>query len=219
MSKQSDEIVTDEESHPVNLTDHIPVGEHVEEVEESGKRVRYRGVFLLPSLFTLGAVFAGFYAIIASMNNQFESAAMAIVVAGILDGLDGRIARLTNSQSAFGAELDSLSDMVSFGVAPALIAFSWGLQPLGRLGWAIAFIYVAGTALRLARFNTQIGLADSRIFTGLASPAAAGLVISLVWLCADHGYVGAAIPIEMSVMAGIVVGNRRRTNGDKYKIQ
>lgn len=181
----------------------IPISEHVEEVSEGGKQVRRRGVYLLPSIFTMGALFAGFYAVVAAMNEQFVSAVLAIVVAGVLDGLDGRVARLTNTQSAFGAELDSLSDMVSFGVAPGLIVFSWGLGPLGRFGWALTFIYIAGAALRLARFNTQIDTADRRYFSGLASPAAAGLIVSMVWLAVEHGFHGDAVPTELSVITGI----------------
>ena len=158
----------------------IPVSEHIEEVSVGGQRIRRRGVYLLPSIVTMGALFAGFYGVVAAMNGQFESAVLAVIAAGFLDGMDGRVARLTNTQSAFGAELDSLADMVSFGVAPALVVFSWGLGPLGRFGWAFAFIYIAGAALRLARFNTQIDTADKRFFSGLASPAAAGLIVSMV---------------------------------------
>ena len=142
-----------------------------------------KGVYLLPNLFTTGALFSGFYAVIASMNGQFEAAAIAIFVAMLFDGLDGRVARMTNTQSAFGAEYDSLADMVSFGVAPALVAFTWALDDLGKLGWFAAFIYVAGTALRLARFNTQIGSVDKRYFIGLPSPAAAAAVAGLIWVC------------------------------------
>ncbi|UTA47327.1 CDP-diacylglycerol--serine O-phosphatidyltransferase [Simiduia sp. 21SJ11W-1] len=157
------------------------VDEHVEVVEEDGKKVRHKGIYLLPNLFTTGALFSGFYAVIAGMNQNFEAAAIAIFVAMLLDGLDGRIARLTNTSSAFGEQYDSLSDMVSFGVAPALVMFSWALQDLGKFGWAAAFTYCAGGALRLARFNTQIGVVDKRYFIGLASPAAAALVAGTVW--------------------------------------
>lgn len=157
------------------------VDEHVEVVLENGKKVRHKGIYLLPNLFTTGALFSGFYAIIAGMNGNFEAAAIAIFVAMLLDGLDGRVARLTNTSSAFGEQYDSLSDMVSFGVAPALVMFSWALQDLGKLGWAAAFTYCAGAALRLARFNTQIGVIDKRYFIGLASPAAAALVAGTVW--------------------------------------
>ena len=140
----------------------LPIDEHEEIVSEDGRKVRRRGIYLLPNVMTLGALFSGFYAIIAVMSGNFNEAGWAIFIAGILDGLDGRIARLTNTQSAFGAQFDSLSDMVSFGVAPALIMFSWAFEPLGRLGWAASFIYMACAALRLARFNVQLGTVDRR---------------------------------------------------------
>ena len=162
------------------------IEEVVEEKEENGKKVRHKGIYLLPNLFTTGALFSGFYAIVAGMNGDFSQAAIAIFVAMVLDGLDGRVARLTNTQSSFGAEYDSLADVVSFGVAPALVAFSWMLQDLGKFGWIAAFVYVAGTALRLARFNVQVGQADSKWFTGLPSPSAAAIVAALVWVL--HGY-------------------------------
>jgi len=151
------------------------------EQEQQSVKPRSRGIYLLPNLFTTGALFCGFYAVVAGMNGQFDSAAIAIFVAMVLDGLDGRVARMTNTQSAFGAEYDSLSDMVSFGVAPALVTFSWVLSDAGKFGWFCAFIYVAGAALRLARFNTQIGSVDKRYFVGLPSPAAAAAVAGLVW--------------------------------------
>ncbi|MFV8784195.1 CDP-diacylglycerol--serine O-phosphatidyltransferase [Microbulbifer sp. SA54] len=160
----------------------LPVDEHIEEeVSASGKKVRARGVYLLPNLITTGALFSGFYAIIAGMNGNFEAAAIAIFAAMILDGLDGRVARLTDTQSAFGVQYDSLSDMVSFGLAPALVVFNWGLGPLGKLGWAAAFLYAACAALRLARFNTQVDTVDKGVFIGLASPTAAAIVASMVW--------------------------------------
>ena len=137
----------------------ILVEEHEEEVSENGKPVRRQGIYLLPNLFTTGGLFAGFYAVIAAMRGDFESAPIAILAALVLDGLDGRIARMTNTQSKFGAEFDSLADMVSFGVAPALVMFSFALHELGKFGWSAAFIYVACAALRLARFNTQIDTA------------------------------------------------------------
>lgn len=182
----------------------LPISEHVEVVSEDGKRVRRRGVYLLPNLFTMGALFSGFYAIVAAMGGDFDNAGIAVFVAGVLDGLDGRVARLTNTQSAFGAQLDSLSDMVCFGVAPALVVFAWGLGPLERVGWACTFIYIAAAALRLARFNVQLETADKRFFSGLASPTAAGIVASMVWLAYDRGMQGDAIPFELSVLAGIV---------------
>ena len=158
--------------------------ENSESTQESVKP-RNRGIYLLPNLFTTGALFSGFYAVVAGMNGDFASAAIAIFVAMVLDGLDGRVARLTNTSSAFGAEYDSLSDMVSFGVAPALVSFSWILSSAGKFGWFAAFIYVAGAALRLARFNTQIGSVDKRYFIGLPSPAAAASVAGLVWACVE----------------------------------
>lgn len=149
---------------------------------EPERQKPHKGVYLLPNLFTTGALFSGFYAVIASMNGQFEAASIAIFVSMLFDGLDGRVARMTNTQSPFGAEYDSLADMVSFGVAPAIVAFTWALDDLGKLGWFAAFLYVAGTALRLARFNTQIGSVDKRYFVGLPSPAAAAAVAGLIWM-------------------------------------
>lgn len=141
-----------------------------------------RGIYLLPNLFTTGGLFAGFYAIVASMQGRYEPAAVAIFVAMIMDGVDGRLARLTNTQSDFGKEYDSLADMVSFGLAPALVMYVWALQPLGKLGWLAAFLYAAGAALRLARFNTMVGVINKRYFQGLASPAAAAVVAGMVWV-------------------------------------
>ena len=149
--------------------------------------LRRQGIYLLPNLFTLGALFAGFYAVVQGMENNFELAAVAIFAAMVLDGLDGRVARLTHSQSAFGAEFDSLSDMVSFGVAPALVMYEWTLKGFGKLGWLVAFIYCAGAALRLARFNTMLAVSDKRYFTGLPSPAAAALAAGLVWIVHAYG--------------------------------
>jgi CDP-diacylglycerol--serine O-phosphatidyltransferase len=151
---------------------------------------RRRGIYILPNLFTTASLFAGFYAIVQAMNGRYEYAAVAIFVAMVLDGLDGRVARLTHTQSAFGAEYDSLSDMVSFGAAPALIAYEWAMRGLGKWGWIAAFIYCAGAALRLARFNTNLGTVDKRYFQGLPSPAAAALVAGLVWVTTDNGYTG-----------------------------
>jgi len=148
--------------------------------------LRRQSIYLLPNLFTLAALFSGFYAIVQAMNGKFEHAALAIFAAMILDGLDGRVARMTHTQSEFGAQFDSLSDMVSFGVAPALIMYSWGLSGFGKLGWAVAFIYCAGAALRLARFNTNIEVVDKRFFQGLPSPAAAALVAGLVWINIEY---------------------------------
>jgi CDP-diacylglycerol---serine O-phosphatidyltransferase len=147
--------------------------------------LRRRGIYLLPNLFTTAALFFGFYAIVQAMNGHFEQAAIAVFIAMVLDGLDGRVARLTRTQSEFGAEYDSLADMVSFGAAPALIMYVWALQPLGRLGWIAAFVYCVGAALRLARFNTNIDVVDKRFFQGLPSPAAAALVAGFVWIVDD----------------------------------
>ena len=160
----------------------FPIDEHEEVVSEGGKKIRRRGIYLLPNLLTLGALFAGFYAIIAGMNGDFNKAGWAILIAAVMDGLDGRVARMTNTQSAFGAQFDSLSDMVSFGVAPALIMFSWALSSLGEAGWAASFIYMSCAALRLARFNVQLGTVDKRFFVGLQSPVAAGLVTFVAWV-------------------------------------
>ena len=156
-------------------------------------KLRERSIYLLPNLFTTGALFAGFYAVVQAMNGRFEHAAVAIFLAMVLDGLDGRVARLTHTQSAFGAEYDSLSDMVSFGVAPALVLYVWALQPMGKLGWIAAFIYCAGAALRLARFNTKLDESDKRYFQGLPSPSAAALLAGLVWVMHENGVSGADI--------------------------
>ena len=167
---------------------------------------RQRGIYILPNLFTTAALFAGFYAIVQAMQGSFANAAVAIFVAMVLDGLDGRVARLTNTQSAFGAEYDSLSDMVSFGAAPALVMYEWALKDLGNLGWIAAFIYCAGAALRLARFNTTIDSIDKRFFQGLPSPAAAALVAGLVWVMNDNGVAGADViwfAAALTVFAGL----------------
>ncbi len=152
--------------------------------------IRRRGIYLLPNLFTTAALFCGFYAIVQAMNQRFDYAGIAIFVATVLDSLDGRVARLTNTQSEFGAEYDSLSDMVSFGAAPALVVYEWALKGMGKLGWIAAFIYVAGAALRLARFNTNIAIVDKRFFQGLPSPAAAALVAGFVWVMSDYAVAG-----------------------------
>jgi CDP-diacylglycerol--serine O-phosphatidyltransferase len=197
---------SDSENEPAAVapTLDLLVDEHEEEVSENGQTVRRQGIYLLPNLFTTGGLFAGFYAIVAAFRGDFESAAIAIFVAMVFDGLDGRIARLTNTSSKFGAEYDSLADMVSFGVAPALVMFSWGLGELGKFGWSAAFIYVACGALRLARFNTQIDTADKNFFTGLASPAAASILASTVWVCHDLGWEGGAVSYELSVVMALL---------------
>jgi CDP-diacylglycerol--serine O-phosphatidyltransferase len=153
-------------------------------------RPRRKGIYVLPNLFTLAALFGGFYAVVMAMNGRFDLATIGVFCAMVLDSLDGRVARMTNTQSTFGEQMDSLSDMVSFGAAPALIVYEWGLKGLGKLGWIAAFVYCASAALRLARFNTNIGVVDRRFFQGLPSPAAAALVMGLIWLLDDAGYRG-----------------------------
>ncbi len=150
----------------------------------------HKGIYLLPNAFTTAALFSGFFAIVQAMNLRFDIAAVAIFVSMVLDSLDGRVARLTNTQSDFGAEYDSLADMVSFGAAPALVIYEWSLRGLGNWGWVAAFVYVAGAALRLARFNTNLAVADKRFFQGLPSPASAALVAGFVWVFEDLRYVG-----------------------------
>src|SRR5574343_1100636 len=151
-------------------------------------RPRRKGIYILPNSITLCALFCGFYAVVMAMHGRFETACIAIFCAAVLDALDGRVARMTNSQSAFGEQMDSLSDMVSFGAAPALIVYEWALKGLGKAGWIAAFVYCACAALRLARFNTNIGVVDKRFFQGLPSPAAAALVIGFIWVLDDAGY-------------------------------
>jgi CDP-diacylglycerol--serine O-phosphatidyltransferase len=168
--------------------------------------LRRRGIYLLPNLFTTGALFAGFYAIVQSMNGKFEHAAVAIFIAMVLDGLDGRVARMTHTQSEFGAQYDSLSDMVSFGVAPSLVIYEWALRGLGKWGWFAAFIYCVATALRLARFNTNIDIVDKHYFQGLPSPAAAALVAGFVWVMLDYGYSGESVrwyAMTLTIFAGL----------------
>jgi CDP-diacylglycerol--serine O-phosphatidyltransferase len=151
---------------------------------------RRRGIYVLPNAITLAALFSGFYGIVMAMNGRFEVACIAIFCAAVLDSLDGRVARMTNSQSAFGEQMDSLCDMVSFGAAPALIVYIWGLKDLGKAGWIPAFVYIAGAALRLARFNVNIGVVDKRFFQGMPSPAAAAMVMGLIWVMDDAGFKG-----------------------------
>ena len=150
--------------------------------------IRRRGIYLLPNLFTTGALFSGFYAITSAMNAHYDISVVAIFVAMILDGLDGRVARLTNTQSEFGAQYDSLSDMLSFAVAPALVMYLWAFSTLGKVGLFAAFVHTAGGALRLARFNTQLTSADKRYFQGLPSPAAAAILAGFIWLCLEHNW-------------------------------
>lgn len=164
-----------------------------DDIAASNKPLRRRGIYLLPNAFTTAGLFCGFYAIVMAMNHRFEYAAVAIFAAMLLDTVDGRVARATHTQSEFGAQYDSLADMVSFGAAPALVMYIWALQDLGKLGWLAAFVYCAGGALRLARFNTNIEVVDKRYFQGLPSPAAAALVAGFVWLMNDLGYAGAEL--------------------------
>lgn len=169
--------------------------------DKPGKtKLRRKGIYILPSLFTTASLFAGFYAIIQAMNGTFENAPLAIFIAMVLDALDGRVARLTHTESEFGTQYDSLVDMVSFGVAPALIMYEWALTGMGKLGWMAAFIFAAGAGLRLARFNVQVGVADKRYFRGLPSPAAAALVMGFIWVLNSYGIPGR----EISILALIV---------------
>ena len=167
------------------------------------KKVKRNGIYLLPNLLTTAGLFSGFYAVVMSMNGHFEQAAIAIFVAMVFDGLDGRVARITNTQSAFGAEYDSMADMLSFGVAPALVAYNFGLSEMGKFGWLAAFIYVACAALRLARFNTQIETADKRFFQGLASPAAAAVVAGMVWVSIDYDINGKDYGLVVAIVTGL----------------
>ncbi|HNB43504.1 MAG TPA: CDP-diacylglycerol--serine O-phosphatidyltransferase, partial [Burkholderiaceae bacterium] len=175
-------------------------------------RPRRKGIYILPNLFTLGALFGGFYAIVMAMNGRFENACIGIFCAAVLDSLDGRVARMTNTQSAFGEQMDSLADMVSFGAAPGLIAYEWALKGLGKAGWIASFVYCACAALRLARFNTNIGIVDKRYFQGLPSPAAAAVVIGFIWVMDDAGFKGVSqlpwlawVAFGMTLFAGLTM--------------
>ena len=181
---------------------------------------RRRGIYLLPNLFTTGGLFGGFFAIIAASQGRYEAACVAIFISAILDGIDGRVARLTNTQSEFGVQYDSLADLVSFGMAPALVMYYWALSSFkldgvthGKLGWLAAFLYAACAALRLARFNSQVGTVDKRWFIGLASPAAAGLMASFVWTANDLGWAGRElrhVALGVTVVAGLLMVSRIR---------
>jgi len=179
---------------------------------------RRRGIYLLPNLFTTGALFAGYYAMIAAINHRFELAAIAIFVAMILDGMDGRIARLTNTQSDFGVQYDSLSDLVSFGLAPALVMYQWSLFDAGKLGWTASFIYAASAALRLARFNTQAASMDKHFFQGLPSPSAAAVIAGLIWLGDAQGLTGTdvlIIALPLTVVTGVLMVSNIRYHSFK----
>jgi len=192
---------------------------------DTSKSTPHKGVYLLPNLVTTAALFSGFYGILAGINGQFEKAAIAIFVAMILDGLDGRVARWTNTQSEFGEQYDSLSDLVSFGLAPALIMYQWALVHMntvgaawGKLGWMAAFIYVACAALRLARFNVQSEEVDNRYFIGLASPAAAAIMVGMVWVFQDLDVSGKSIQIPallMTLFAGLLMVSNVKFNSFK----
>jgi len=187
-------------------------------------RMRDRGIYLLPNLLTTGALFAGFYAVVQAMNGRFEHAAVAIFIAMVLDGLDGRVARMTHTQSAFGAEYDSLSDMVSFGVAPALVIYEFALQGMGKLGWIAAFVYCSGAALRLARFNTQHEtVTDKRYFQGLPSPAAAALIAGFVWVMVEYGVAGEDVrwlAAAIALLGGLtMVSNFRYYSGKEINLR
>jgi CDP-diacylglycerol--serine O-phosphatidyltransferase len=183
---------------------------HEDEIAQEGVVVRKRrkGIYILPNLFTLAALFGGFYAVVMAMNGRFDLAAAGVFVAMVLDSLDGRVARMTNTQSAFGEQMDSLSDMVSFGAAPALIAYEWALKGLGRWGWIAAFVYCACAALRLARFNVNTAVVDKRYFQGLPSPAAAALVTGFIWLMTEYGVKGyevAWVMFGVALYAGLTM--------------
>ena len=168
------------------------IASHASDSAEVPLRPRRKGIYILPNLFTLAALFGGFYAIVMAMNGRFEQAAIGVFCAMVLDSLDGRVARMTNTQSTFGEQMDSLSDMVSFGAAPALIVYEWALKGIGKPGWIAAFVYCSCAALRLARFNTNLTVVDKRFFQGLPSPAAAAIVMGFIWLMDDRGFKGGA---------------------------
>ena len=179
-----------------------------------------RGIYLLPNLFTTGGLLAGYFAIVSAIGGRYVDAAIAVFVAGVLDGVDGRVARMTNTQSAFGVQYDSLSDLVSFGLAPSLVMYTWSLDLLkgygplwGKVGWAAAFLYAACAALRLARFNTQVGVADKRWFLGLASPAAAGLLMAWVWTIEQQGIDAGRLvfaSLAITILAALLMVSRVR---------
>ena len=181
--------------------ENLQVDEKLSKPQEANAR---RGVYLIPNLLTTSALFSGFYAIIASINGDFSKACIAIFVAQLLDGADGRVARMTHTQSEFGAQYDSMSDIIAFGLAPAILAFQWSLSGLDKAGWVAAFIFVAGAALRLARFNVQIGKVDKKYFIGLASPAAAAVVWSTIWSLEEFGVAGSQVAWLMVILVPVV---------------
>lgn len=200
--------------------------DEAEQLEETvEQRPRKKGIYLLPNLFTTAAMFSGFYAIVAAMQGNFEAAAIAVFVAMVLDSLDGRVARWTNTQTAFGAEYDSLSDLVSFGLAPSLTMYQWSLVHLremgttwGKIGWLAAFIYAACAALRLARFNTQIGKVDKRFFVGMPSPTAAALMVGIVWMFQDSGVAGRSLQMP-TLLATVIIGLLMVSNFSYYSFK
>jgi CDP-diacylglycerol--serine O-phosphatidyltransferase len=197
----------------------------VEDQPTEPKAQPSKGIYLLPNLLTTGAMFGGFYAVVAAMQGKFEAAAIAVFIAMILDGLDGRVARMTNTQTEFGAQYDSLSDLISFGVAPGLVMYQWALVNLqslgvawGKAGWLAAFVYVACAALRLARFNTQIGKVDKRFFVGLPSPAAAAVMVGMVWVFHDLEVTGRNVQIP-AFMLTLAVGLLMVSNVSFYSFK
>ena len=179
--------------------------DHEEVVSEDGKKVTRRGIYLLPNLLTTASLFSGFFSIVSAINGNFIASGMALFAAQMLDGLDGRVARLTNSQSLFGAQYDSLCDVISFGLAPAIIVFLWGLDSLGQTGWVFSFFYVAAAALRLARFNTYIGSEDT-YFKGLPSPVASGMVVYYVWAMSSYGIQGGEVGNFLAIFTAMLTG-------------
>jgi len=176
--------------------------------DQNNSKVRSRGIYLLPNLFTTAALFSGFYAITSAINGRFETAAILIFVSLVLDGLDGRVARMTNTQSDFGAEYDSMADMISFGAAPAIVMYLWAMSSLGQIGLIGAFVHLAGGALRLARFNTQLSTQDKNYFQGLPSPAAAAILAGLVWVSEKYDYGIETLPwlvLVMTVATGLLM--------------
>ena len=179
--------------------------DHEEVVSEDGKKVTRKGIYLLPNLLTTASLFSGFFSIVSAINGNFIASGMALFAAQMLDGLDGRVARLTNSQSIFGAQYDSLCDVISFGLAPAIIVFLWGLDSLGQTGWVFSFFYVAAAALRLARFNTYIGSEDT-YFKGLPSPVASAMVVYFVWAMSSYGVQGEEVGSILAIFTAILTG-------------
>lgn len=213
-----------EQQSPLNHRSFDGITFEVEEEEQTfdGEKVKRRGIYLWPNLITTAALFSGFYSIIASMNGDFVQAIYAIFLAALFDGLDGRVARAIGAQSAFGEQYDSLSDLLAFGVAPAMLMYSWSLQDLGRIGLACCFIYTACAAFRLARFNVQIAVVDKRYFIGIASPLAAVVIISLIWVGQDYPHVFnvSSLPVQLgNCLLMVVVGLLMVSNMKYYSFK